>query len=136
MAAGTAVAAGVGYAVCRPAASRAIASTRRCMHIQLLLLCACYSDSTKGKCAALTQAALDICEHHGNHSAVCGTLTARQHSVCSSWSPTSTTGKIYSSEFLTAVRPLHSEVMGVENMAPLLYTMARFVKVVVYPDVE
>ena len=45
------------------------------------------------------------------------------------WVPPHTAGGIYSGQFLKSVASLHSPVMGVENMAPLLYTITRFVKV-------
>eukprot|EP01052_Picozoa_sp_SAG31_P020800 SAG31_NODE_1580_length_7835_cov_4.074457_1_plen_229_part_00 len=39
-----------------------------------------------------------------------------------------TYGGIYADDWLTIVRPLYDQHMGVENMGPLLYTIVRFTK--------
>jgi len=42
--------------------------------------------------------------------------------------PCGANGGAWSSAFLAACRPLHAAHMGCENMGPLLYSLARFIK--------
>lgn len=49
---------------------------------------------------------------------------------------TGTTGSIFSTDFLQRIEPLYDMHMGVENMAPLLYTLIRFTKPIHVSDVQ
>ena len=42
--------------------------------------------------------------------------------------PCGANGAAYNQQFLAACRPLYAQHMGCENMGPLLYSLARFVK--------